>query len=293
MKHHVEVFSFNDPECQDPALAGGKAATLARLYQRVGEIVPFGLVLPAQQSAALANTSGSDNTAEAVAAISAALEEQGMLPTGPYAVRSSALDEDSAGQSFAGQYESVLGLTSVPGILEAIRICVRSAASARVAAYRGAAVPQHGTGVPVLIQQMVPADRAGVTFTVNPLTGAYEFVINASFGLGDLLVSGEITPDEIIVAPSGMVSRLTVGTKRLMSMLTYSGIIRTPVPESLRSTACLSASQIDSVVTAARMCEAAVGCPVDVEWAFSDEQLFVLQARPITAISSVGADRHE
>ena len=228
---HVEVLSFNDQACQDPGLVGSKAATLARLYHFARGTVPFGVVLPAQQSAALANINESSDHAKASQAVLAALEGHGLSMDRHCAVRSSALDEDSAGHSYAGQYESVLGVASAQDIVNAIRTCVLSAASARVAAYRGASPQQ---GVPVLIQRMIPADRAGVVFTANPLTGANEFVINASFGLGDMLVSGEVTPDEIIVDSSGLVSKMTVGTKRTMSILTYGGIIRTPVPESLR-----------------------------------------------------------
>jgi len=218
-----------------------------------------------------------------------------------YAVRSSALDEDSAGYSFAGQYETALGLSSVSDIITAIGACVHSAGSSRIAAYRRAAsfresMQESTPVVGVLIQEMVPADRAGVAFTINPLTGANEIVIDASFGLGDLLVSGQITPDEFIIDTScqdtsWQVSKLTVGSKRLMSVLTHHGIIRTPVPESLQVIPSLSDRQLNEIVSAARACERALGHPVDLEWAANGNMLFILQARPVTAILAAGARR--
>jgi pyruvate,water dikinase len=209
-----------------------------------------------------------------------------------YAVRSSALDEDSARYSFAGQYETALGLSSVSDIITAIGACVRSADSARIAAYRSASVQQSTPAVGVLIQEMVPADRAGVAFTINPLTGANEIVIDASFGLGDLLVSGQITPDEFIIDTSRRVSKSTVGSKRLMSVLTHHGVIRTPVPESLQVIRSLSDGQLNEIISAARACESALGHPVDLEWAVNGNMLFILQARPVTAILAAGV-RHD
>jgi rifampicin phosphotransferase len=295
----LDFLRLGDPACQDPELVGSKSATLARLFRVLPGAVPPGVALSPPQSDFFASLPGSDSLAEASGALLAALGEHSPAMAKRYAVRSSALDEDSAGYSFAGQYETVLGLSSAHDIIAATAACVRSADAARIAAYRTASVQE---GIPaarrgargsvgVLIQEMVPADRAGVAFTMNPLTGADEIVIDAGFGLGDLLVSGQITPDEYIIGSSGRVSRLTVGSKRLMSVLTHRGIIRTPVPESLRAMPSLSDGQLKEIIAAARACESALGHPVDVEWAVNGDRLFVLQARPITAMRTAGA-RH-
>jgi pyruvate,water dikinase len=153
-------------------------------------------------------------------------------------------------------------------------------------------VQESTSTVGVLIQEMVPADRAGVAFTINPLTGENEFVINAGFGLGDLIVGGQITPDEFIIDSSCQVSKLTVGSKRLMSVLTHRGIIRTPVPESLQLIPSLSDGQLKEIISAARACRSALGHPVDLEWAVNGNMLFILQARPVTAMPAAGA-RHD
>jgi phosphoenolpyruvate synthase/pyruvate phosphate dikinase len=151
---------------------------------------------------------------------------------------------------------------------------------------------ESSSAVGVLIQEMIPADRAGVAFTINPLTGANEIVIDASFGLGDLLVSGQITPDEFIIDTSCQVSKLTIGSKRLMSILSHHGIIRTSVPKSLQVIPSLSDGQLKEIISAARACESALGHPVDVEWAMNGDMLSILQARPITAILPARA-RHD
>jgi phosphoenolpyruvate synthase/pyruvate phosphate dikinase len=280
----LNLLRLSDLACQDPGLVGSKSAILARLFHILPGAVPPGVALSPPQTEFFASLSGSDSLAKASQALLAALGEHSPDMGKRYAVRSSALDEDSARYSFAGQYETALGLSSVHDIITAIGACVHSADSARIAAYRSASVQESTSAVGVLVQEMVPADRAGVAFTINPLTGANEIVIDASFGLGDLLVSGQITPDEFIIDTSCQVSKLTVGSKRLMSVLTHHGIIRTPVPESLQVIPSLSDGQLKEIISAARACESALGHPVDLEWAVSGNMLFILQARPITAI---------
>ena len=125
----------------------------------------------------------------------------------------------------------------------------------------------------------------------NPLTGANEIVIDASFGLGDLLVSGQITPDEFIIDTSCRVSQLTIGSKRLMSVMTHHGIIHTPVPTSLQVIPSVSGDQLNKIISAARTCESALGHPVDVEWAMTGNMLSTLQDRPITVM--VTGSRHD
>jgi pyruvate,water dikinase len=250
------------------------------------------VALSPPQAEFFASLSARDRLAQASQTLLAALGEHGPTLGKRYAVRSSALDEDSAEYSFAGQYETALGLSSVSDIITAIGACVHSADSARIAAYRRASVQNSMTAVGVLIQEMIPADRAGVAFTINPLTGANEIIIDASFGLGDLLVSGQITPDEFIIDTSCEVSQLTVGSKRLMSIMTHHGIIHTPVPKSLQVIPSISGDQLNTIISAARTCESALGHPVDVEWAMTGNVLSILQAPPITVIVTAGS-RHD
>jgi phosphoenolpyruvate synthase/pyruvate phosphate dikinase len=293
----LNLLRLSDLACQDPGLVGSKSATLALLYHILPGAVPPGVALSPPQTEFFAGLSGRDGLAKASQALLGALGEHGTTMGKRYAVRSSALDEDSASYSFAGQYETALGLSSVDDIITAIGACAHSADLARIAAYRSASMQESTSAVGVLIQEMVPADRAGVAFTINPLTGADEIVINASFGLGDLLVSGQITPDEFIIDTSSQVSqfqvsKLTVGSKRLMSVSTSHGIIHTPVPKSLQVIPSLSDGQLNEIISAARACESALGHPVDLEWAMNGNMLFILQARPVTAILTAGV-RHD
>src|SRR5262247_2231699 len=165
----------------DRARIGGKAYNCARLMQ-AGIPVPDGIVVAA------------DATDEAVQALAGepwlASQPAGAL----FAVRSSGLGEDSEGHSFAGIHETHLNVAR-DQIVEAVTVCRRSATSEQAAAYRRAR-GLAADGIGVLVQLMVPAVTSGVAFTVNPITGADEIVINAAPGRGEALVSGLITPDE-------------------------------------------------------------------------------------------------
>lgn len=221
----------------DPARCGNKAATLARLRQQ-GFDVPEGLVLPV---AAVA-------TREQVAA---ALSSLG----GPVAVRSSGTAEDGPHASWAGQYETFLGVEGADAALHAIGACLASARSPRARAYAAS----HGVdaGVAVLIQRMVPAEQAGVAFSANPITGDVgECLVSATRGLGDRLVAGEAAADEWTVRDGIATARAT--------------------PQGA-----LDAAAVGEVAALARRVAEALGAPQDIEWARAGGRLTLLQARPI------------
>lgn len=234
----------------DATVIGSKAATLARL-RASGVAVPDGFVLSGATTAVI-------DKPEVRNAIAAAL---GALGEGAVAVRSSAVAEDLADASFAGQYDSVLGVESIEGVVEAIKAVLRSAESPRVASYRRRAAGQADrTGMTVLVQRMVPAEKAGVVFTADPVTGDRSVtVISAVKGLGDRLVSGETVPDEWEV-------RAEVATPR-------------------RSTeGAIDATFAIRVAELARRVERELGGPQDIEWAAVGGDLFLLQARPMTGL---------
>jgi phosphohistidine swiveling domain-containing protein len=245
-----------DP-AQAQALLGTKAANLARLAG-TGFPVPAGVVVT-PTAAADWDQAG----ARLLQAAAELTERQGQR----FAVRSSATAEDLAGASFAGQYETVLdvGLEELP---VAVRQVLDSAASARVAAYRqahpqapAAAAPDpSGSRMAVLVQVMVPADAAGVAFTANPLTGARdEVVVSAVRGLGERLVSGEAVGDQWVVRGEDAVCR------------------------DGREGA-IAAAQAAAIATLARRVERYFGSSQDIEWAIATGQLYLLQARPMTAV---------
>jgi pyruvate,water dikinase len=199
-----------------------------------------------------------------------------------YAVRSSGLDEDSPRHSFAGQYRTILGVRDDGSIADAVRDCARSCAAPSIDAYRQQAGHLDMRAPAIVIQEMVPAERAGVAFTFNPVSGAEEVVIDAGYGLADLVVGGEVTPDGLGVDGGGNVLWKKIGSKRRMSVLTADGIVRIPIPRAFRQRLSLAPLQIAAVAEAAELCRTTLGYHADVEWAIADGTVFVLQARPIT-----------
>ena len=191
------------------------------------------------------------------------------LDAGSFAVRSSSPDEDLSAASFAGLYETVLGADA--GSLEvAVRTCFRSCLDARVLLYkREMGWEDLDPSIAVIVQELVDSEVAGVAFSLNPLTNDFdEVLINASWGLGEALVTGEITPDSVVVdAVTGEVIEYRLGDKA----------------GDRPGEPCLDGTQIAEISAMVKRIEALYDEPVDVEWALANRRLHILQARPITA----------
>ena len=241
------VRRLEDVRPGDAATAGHKAANLGLLAQQ-GFPVPHGVVVEAGEPD------------EALPA--RVFEALSVLGDGPLAVRSSALAEDLEDASFAGQYETVLGVSGQAAVLDAVRHVRRTAADERVVAYRRAHGPAGDDGVAVLLQRMVASEASGVAFTANPLTGIREeTVVTATHGLGEALVGGEAAGEQWVVRGG-----VAVRDRRAPS-------------------AVLDEAQALAVAELARQVETAFdGVPQDIEWAFADDELYLLQARPMTAL---------
>src|SRR3954452_290543 len=174
---------LDDITDRDRLLAGGKAVNCARLRQ-AGFPVPDGIVVLSDAADAEIPGLATDGWLGAVGTETR------------FAVRSSGIGEDSAGHSFAGVHDTRLNVDRAD-LIDAVRACRRSADSPAARAYRQArAIADSDARIAVLVQIMVPAVTSGVAFTINPITGADEIVINAAPGLGEALVSGQIHPDE-------------------------------------------------------------------------------------------------
>lgn len=204
------------------------------------------------------------------------------------AVRSSALGEDSAEATFAGQQETILWVRGAGDVIDAIRACWASLYSAEAISYRsrlGGSEPAMG----VTVQQMVDAAVSGVMFTCNPVSGDRSMVaINAAWGLGLAVVGGEVTPDDLLVSKvTGEVVRETIADKHLQYVPASSGrgTARIAVDEARRRAPCLDAPAVTRLLELARRVERHFGAPQDVEWAVdADGGLFVLQSRPVTGL---------
>jgi pyruvate,water dikinase len=268
----------------DEARFGGKSAGLGELLA-AGARVPAGFALAcsayelAKQEPPLPEV-----VREEIARRYAELGDEA-----PVAVRSSAVGEDSAEATFAGQQETLLWVRGVASVCDAVRKCWASLYSPTAVAYRARLGDQRADpAMGVTVQLMVDATIAGVLFTCNPVSGDRSMIaINASWGLGVAVVGGEVTPDDYLVSKvTGEVVRERVGTKAFEYVQDTSGTgtARLDVPKQRRSVSCLGASAIAELVDVARAIERHFGSPQDVEWAIAADGLYVLQSRPVTAV---------
>lgn len=285
----MDVLWLGQSECHDVSMVGGKVASLSRLAQDYR--VPSGFCLTtaafdrhAQPASDVLHTDLRDILAEAYTR----LAERCGMPEPSVAVRSSAVDEDGRLASFAGQYETYLNIIGIDEVCAAVERCRASLASSRVQEY----VRRHGLlpgdmRLAVLVQQLVPSDVSAVVFTANPVTGnADEVVINASWGLGESIVGGTVTPDTYVVGKMDMtVLSKQVSEKRRMTVSAVCGTREVDVPRVLRGKAALDDHQIREMANLAITLQLHHGWPVDVECAYHAGRLYLLQCRPITTLA--------
>jgi rifampicin phosphotransferase len=209
-----------------------------------------------------------------------------------FAVRSSSPEEDLEGTSFAGIYETVLGVTR-KNIQAAVRSCFASCLDYRIIAYkREHGMDIHAPKIAVVIQQQIASDISGVAFSLNPLTNDFdEAIINANFGLGETVVQGDVTPDAWVVDKLGKcVIKREIGKKEKSIWLLASGGTKIQEnPEGI-SKPCLTDSQVMEISGLVAAVEARSGKPSDIEFAYENEKLYLLQARPITAYQPLPPD---
>jgi pyruvate,water dikinase len=207
----------------------------------------------------------------------------------PVAVRSSATAEDLPDASFAGQQDTYLNVRGEEQVLDHVRQCWASLWTARAVAYRVKQGYDHAdVALAVAVQRMVGADVAGVLFTADPVTSALvSHVINASWGLGEAIVSGLVTPDTWTIDKStGAVTDRRIGRKeRQVVRSADGGTDEHDVPEDLRDIASLTDDQLAELARFGTQIEEHYGRPMDVEWAYADGRCFILQARPITTLA--------
>lgn len=232
------------------------------------------------------SASVSDNISTAIAGAYTALAEKfdGVLAV---AVRSSANAEDLPDLSFAGQQETYLNISGAQEVVRAVKRCWASLWTPQALNYRHQnGIQQDSVAMSVVVQALIPADVAGILFTANPATGERnEMVLNASYGLGESVVSGQITPDTFIVDRlDGSIKESVIGTKELeITAGDHQGTSQSEVSEDRKSAAVLSDNQIKVLwETAEQVLQAYDNLPLDIEWAIRDGALYLLQARPIT-----------
>lgn len=207
----------------------------------------------------------------------------------PVAVRSSATAEDLPGASFAGQQESYLNICGSAPVIEAVRRCWASLWSARAIAYRAQrGIDPMSVSIAVIVQELIPAGAAGVVFSANPLNGKRsELMITATWGLGEALVAGLVTPDTLVISRDNFrVLRRQVARKRVQTSRAEGGTSQTGVFFLRQYLPVLGRRQINALCALALKIEQLSEVPVDIEWALAGDRLYILQARPITALPS-------
>ena len=264
-------------EARDDALFGSKAVGLGQAA-RGGLPLPPGVALSGMVVEAVA--SGDE----------LALGDVGELVRplgGPLAVRSSAVDEDGAQASFAGQHLTLLNIPSADDVGAAVREVWWSANSDSAITYRQHVGLFRRPSVGVVVQALLDPESAGVMFTRNPINGADERVIDASWGLGEAVVAGRVIPDNFRIDRSGHVLQRTAGFKTIaIRTLPDGGTVDEKLPRGEAERLCLDDGQLAELHRLAERCEEIYGPDRDIEWAFAGGQLYLLQCRAITALAS-------
>ena len=323
------VVKFEDLNKSDIGIAGGKGANLGELTQ-AGIPVPPGFVVTAETYQKFMEDAGINDKVMDILdkidindtkALQAASEEiktiinETPIPddmilfiTEAYnqlcqrvgeddtdvAIRSSATAEDLPEASFAGQQDTFLHVSGNDEVIEYIRKCWASLFEARAIFYREENNFEHSkVFIAVVVQKMANADKAGVMFTVNPSTGEEIALIEGSWGLGEAVVSGDVTPDNYQVdKKNNEIINVTISDKKVMYTNDEDGTsVKVDVPEEKRNERVLSDSELIQLTEMGKRVQAHYGEPMDTEWAFERGSLFLLQARPITTLGDAEVDQ--
>lgn len=289
------ILPLDDPRAT-LASVGGKALNLGVML-RAGLPVPNGFVLTTEAYRAFveANALGTDRAAFEVAPVPTRLVDEivAVYGGGAVAVRSSATAEDLPDASFAGQQDTYLNVRGEGAVIAAVRRCWGSLFTERAVAYRARqGIQPNEVALAVVVQEMAPATAAGVLFTVHPVTGrADRMVINATWGLGEALVSGRVNPDSITVEKAtGRVLAEERGDKATMTAATAEGTAEVDVDAARRGQRALRDEEIVELARLGRELERIFGAPQDVEWAIVDGKPVLLQSRAITTVRTVPGD---
>ena len=322
------VVKFEDLDKSSLAIAGGKGANLGELTQ-AGIPVPPGFVVTAETYEKFMDKSGINDEIMGILnkldindtkALQKASEEiKKMIVESPIpedistlvieaynqlsqkvdeesadvAIRSSATAEDLPEASFAGQQDTFLHIKGSENVMDYVRKCWASLFEARAIFYREENNFDHAkVYIAVVVQQMVNSEKAGVMFTVNPSTGEEITLIEGSWGLGESVVSGDVTPDNYTIdKKNNEIISVMINDKKVMyTKDEKTSSIKIDVPENLRNERVLSDEELIELTEMGKRIQSHYGKPQDTEWAFEGGNLFMLQSRPITTLNNVSED---
>lgn len=273
MTEQPDVIWFEEADCLEVVIAGGKGASLASMANQ-GLPVPRGFVVPSYvmercvdaaklRGLAMAHDfEGAMKLVETTASVSDAVMAAYDKLGGKVAVRSSASAEDSEAASYAGQQETYLNVTGADAVRKHIVACWASFFSERALFYRHLKGSLEDLRMAVVVQRMVDADKAGVMFTVHPVTKRKDrMLIEAVFGLGEQVVSGEVTPDHYVIDRNGVTKKQDTP---------HGGV--------------LTEAELVELAGLANQLEKHYGKPQDIEWAIHAQSVYLLQSRPVTTL---------
>jgi pyruvate,water dikinase len=305
------ILELTDPAAAEASVSGGKGASLARLTQ--GDFpVPPAIIVPAEAYRAFLAAA---DVGEAVAALDprdaaelharcAAIRERlvatplpdeldealrarlpELLTEGRVSVRSSATLEDLAGAAFAGQHDTYLNVAGVDGVLDAVRRCWASLWEDRAVRYRHErGYAPDAAAMAVVVQRMVRSEVAGVAFSMDPVSGDLDrIVVNAAWGLGETVVSGEGGIDQFAVSKhTGEVLERVIAEKTHALLSTDDGTEQVELPPEQRTAPSLSDAELAELRDLVMRVERFYAFPQDTEWALAGGELYLLQSRPVT-----------
>lgn len=275
----IFILKFSEISKKDISLVGGKAASLGELLN-LGLPVPLGFAITTYCYKEFKNQEFPVDIKKMI------LDAFGELKTDRVAVRSSAIGEDSADASWAGQLETYLN-TSKENLIEAVRKCWESIHSERALSYAaGKNINEDELAIGVVVQKMVNSEVSGVMFTVNPINNKDEIMIEAGYGLGESLVQGLITPDNFVVNRKTLkILESRIETQETMLVFYDGENKQIAVPTDKKDKPALTQKQVIELARLGLMIEKHYSMPQDIEWAIEKDKVYILQSRPITTLS--------
>jgi len=257
-----------------PEEIGGKAFRLCRLV-RAGLPVPRGFCISAAGMHGI--TTGD------IQSMLLRLEAKSV------AVRSSAIEEDDEGASFAGVFVSRLNVSSIEEIADALVEIRQSIASPAANAYRHRLGLTKTARMAAIVQEFLCPDASGVLFMRDPIGGAPRVVVEGSWGLGEAVVGGRVTPDRWVLSLQGDLISETISDKDVAIVPRQNGTKEVEVESYRRKRPCLEENSLRELFEMATACEQLLGSPQDIEWSTSLNQVWILQSRPITRCVNWGS----
>ena len=311
------ILDFNEIKKEDVLVAGGKGANLGEMTSAKIN-VPSGFVITADAYRDFLKVNAIDSLIEN--GIKKSVDDErkllneaehfrGKIKSGKFpemlenairekyfnlgnntrvAVRSSATAEDLPDASFAGQQETYLNVQGIESVLNGVRNCYASLWGNRAVSYRfHQGYDQTSVSIAVVIQEMIESEKSGVLFTVNPVNKKEnEMQINASFGLGESVVSGRVTADSYIIDKSGNIIEVNIGSKETQIIYGYKETVEVSVNSDKRKTRALNDREILELMKCGLEIEKHYGMPMDIEWAIKNDIVYILQARAITTLKN-------